>query len=193
MKKVCVFCGSSTGSSSAYIDAAQQLAGELVKRDIGLVYGGASIGIMGQIADAVLQAGGEVIGIIPESLADKEIAHRGLTELIVVDTMHQRKALMADRAQGFIAMPGGLGTLEELFEALTWSQLGIHRKPCGILNVGDYYQYLLSFIHHAVSQGFVAESHLALLLVEQKADRLLTLMENYKPPSIEKILRSEQR
>lgn len=192
IKSLCVFCGSSIGSSPAYQDAAKQLASVFLDQGIGLVYGGASIGIMGRIADAMLHGGGEVIGVIPQSLAKKEIAHQGLSELIIVDTMHQRKALMAERADGFIALPGGLGTLEELFEALTWSQLGMHRKPCGLLNADQYYESLLRFIGHAVEEGFVARAHLELLLVENAPQKLVEAMLNYRAPRVDKVLEFSQ-
>jgi len=184
MKRVCVYCGSSLGKQAEYIGSARELAKGLTERGIGLVYGGASVGIMGEIADAVLSDGGEVIGVIPQALADKEVAHNGLTELKVVDSMHERKAIMADLADGFIALPGGLGTLEELFEVLTWSQLGLHQKPIGLLNVKAYYEKLRSFLDHAVEEQFVKTSHRALLLVEENPEELLALMENYQPPII---------
>jgi uncharacterized protein (TIGR00730 family) len=180
------------GKSPVYKEAAEGLAETLLERGIGLVYGGASIGTMGRIADAMLQGGGEVIGVIPGSLADKEIAHTGLTELCVVDTMHQRKALMAEYAHGFIALPGGLGTLEELFEALTWSQLGMHNKPCGLLNVDRYYQSLLGFIQHAADAGFIARAHLDLLLVSESPTSLLDAMRDYRAPKVDKVLKTSQ-
>lgn len=192
LQRVCVYCGSSMGNSPTYKDVADQLAETLLNQNIGLVYGGASIGIMGRIADAMLQGGGEVIGVIPASLASKEIAHHGLSKLQVVDTMHQRKALMAEQADGFIALPGGLGTLEELFETLTWSQLGIHTKPCGLLNVAEYFQPLLHFLQHASEEGFIRPEHLELLLVDETPKDLLTAMRNYRAPRVEKILQLSQ-
>jgi len=179
MKKVCVYCGSSSGRRPEYSYAARSLAKALISRGIGLVYGGAGIGIMGEIADAVLAGGGQVIGVIPQMLADKEVAHDGLTELKIVGSMHERKQVMMDLSDGFIALPGGLGTQEELFEVLTWSQLGLHTKPCGLLNVEGYYDKLCSFLDHAVEEQFVKSHHREMLLVEQSPEKLLTLMEAY--------------
>jgi len=179
MKKVCVYCGSSSGRRPGYSYAARGLAKALTSRGIGLVYGGAGIGIMGEIADAVLAGGGQVIGVIPQMLADKEVAHDGLTELKIVGSMHERKQVMMDLSDGFIALPGGLGTQEELFEVLTWSQLGLHKKPCGLLNVEGYYDKLCSFLDHAVEEQFVKSHHREMLLVEQSPEKLLTLMEAY--------------
>ena len=179
MKKVCVYCGSSLGKRPEYAYAARRLAKALTLQGIGLVYGGASVGIMGEIADAVLAGGGEVIGVIPQVLVDKEVAHGGLTELKVVGSMHERKAIMMEISDGFIALPGGLGTQEELFEVLTWSQLGFHKKPCGLLNVGGYYDKLCSFLDHAVEEQFVKTHHREMLLVEDSPEKLLTLMEGY--------------
>ncbi|MCP4722847.1 MAG: TIGR00730 family Rossman fold protein, partial [Desulfobacteraceae bacterium] len=157
MKKICVYCGSSPGRHPEYVAAARFLAEELLSRKIGLVYGGAHVGIMGEIADTVLKGGGEVIGIMPRALVDKEVSHPGLTELKIVDSMHQRKAMMADLSHGFIALPGGLGTIEELFEALTWAQLGFHKKPCGLLNARGYYDHLSAFLDHTVEEKFVKD------------------------------------
>lgn len=184
MKKICVYCGSSAGKRPEYTEAARSLAEALTELDLGLVYGGASIGIMGTIADAVLSAGGDVIGVIPQALVDKEVSHNGLTELKIVDSMHERKAVMADLADGFIALPGGLGTLEELFEILTWSQLGMHKKPCGLLNIEGYYDKLQSFLEHAVEEQFVKTKHREMLLVEESPERLLALMEAYQAPLV---------
>ncbi|MBV1881879.1 MAG: TIGR00730 family Rossman fold protein [Pseudomonadales bacterium] len=186
MKKVCVYCGSSPGKSPEYIASAKELANELVTRNIGLVYGGASVGIMGELADTVLAGGGEVIGVIPQSLVDKEVSHSGLTELRVVKSMHERKAIMAEISDGFIALPGGLGTIEELFEVLTWSQLGLHKKPCALLNVKQYYSSLCSFLDHAVDEQFVKPNHREMLLVEKRSSKLLDAMESYKSPSVDK-------
>ena len=179
MKKVCVYCGSSSGKRPEYRYAARSLAKALTLRGIGLVYGGASVGIMGEIADAVLADGGEVIGVIPQALVDKEVAHDGLTELKVVESMHERKTIMMDLSDGFIALPGGLGTQEELFEVLTWSQLDFHKNPCGLLNVEGYYDKLCSFLDHAVEEQFVKTHHREMLLVEDSPEKLLTLMEAY--------------
>ena len=186
MKKVCVYCGSSPGKSPEYIASARELANELVTRNIGLVYGGASVGIMGELADTVLAGGGEVIGVIPQSLVDKEVSHSGLTELRIVNSMHERKAIMAEISDGFIALPGGLGTIEELFEVLTWSQLGLHKKPCALLNVKQYYSSLCSFLDHAVDEQFVKPNHREMLLVEKRSSKLLDAMESYKSPAVDK-------
>lgn len=186
MKNLCVYCGSSSGRRTEYIESAHGLAKELTKRGMGLVYGGASVGIMGEIADAVLSGGGEVIGVIPQALVDKEVSHSSLTELKIVNSMHERKAVMADLSDGFIALPGGLGTLEELFEVLTWAQLGFHTKPCGLLNVGSYYEKLCSFLDHAVEEQFIKTSHRDMLLIEERPEKLLALMEAYQPPLVER-------
>lgn len=185
MKKICVYCGSSPGRRPEYLAATQALAAELVRRDIGLVYGGAGIGIMGAMADAVVALGGHVTGIIPEALANREVVHSGLSELRVVNSMHERKALMEDVSDGFIALPGGLGTLEELFEILTWSQLGFHRKPCGLLNVAGYYDRLIEFLDHTVEEELVAEQYRKMLLQAEEPAPLLALMENYQAPAMD--------
>ncbi|MDX1504556.1 MAG: TIGR00730 family Rossman fold protein [Spongiibacter sp.] len=177
MQRICVYCGSSAGRRDDYRQAARLLASALVERKIGLVYGGASIGIMGELADAVIAEGGEVIGVIPQDLADREVAHAGLSELRVVATMHQRKQVMAELADGFIALPGGLGTLEELFEVLTWAQLGYHRKPCALLNVAGYYDHLSAFLQHGVAEQFVSPAHARLLQIASDVPQLLTAME----------------
>lgn len=185
MKKICVYCGSSPGRRPEYLAATQALAAELVRRDIGLVYGGAGIGIMGAMADAVVALGGHVTGIIPEALANREVVHSGLSELRVVNSMHERKALMEDVSDGFIALPGGLGTLEELFEILTWSQLGFHRKPCGLLNVAGYYDRLIEFLDHTVEEELVAVQYRKMLLQAEEPAPLLALMENYQAPAMD--------
>ena len=174
------------------MDAARELAALLVRHGIDLVYGGAGIGSMGAIADAVLAGGGRVTGIIPKFLARKEIAHRGLTELHVVDSMHARKTLMADLSDGFIAMPGGYGTLEEIVEVVTWGQLGFHDNPCGLLNTGGYFNSLLAFLDNAQEQGFLRAQHRDMLLVGSTPVELLELFKNYTPPSVEK-WRAESR
>ena len=184
MKRLCVFCGSSAGVRPGYADSARALATELVRRGIGLVYGGGSVGLMGAVADAVLDGGGEVIGVIPGPLASRELAHPNLTELRVVGSMHERKATMAALADGFVALPGGLGTLEETLEILTWSQLGIHRKPVGVLNVEGYYDGLLRFLAHAVREGFVREEHVALVLFADTAAELLDRVAAWQPPAM---------
>ncbi len=176
MKRICVFCGSSPGAHADYLAAAGDLGRELTERGWSLVYGGASVGLMGHIADSVLSRGGEVIGVIPESLEKKEIAHPGLSELHIVDSMHERKALMADLSDGFVALPGGLGTLEELFEMLTWSQLGFHTKPSGLLNIRGYYEKLLAFLDHTVSERFVGAEHRGYILSDSEPAALLDAM-----------------
>jgi uncharacterized protein (TIGR00730 family) len=192
LSNVCVYCGSSAGNDPVYAEQARALARALVERDIGLVYGGGKVGIMGVIADGVLALGGRVTGIIPQALLAREVAHRGLGELVVTRTMHERKTIMAERSDGFIALPGGLGTLEELFEAWTWAQLGIHDKPCGILDVAGYYEGLVRFIDHAVSEGFVKPENRAVLIVERSPGALLDRFERYTPPGFEKWVTPEQ-
>lgn len=186
MKRICVYCGSSPGIRPDYIEMARKLAKELAKRDIGLVYGGASVGIMGELADTVLAQGGEVIGVIPQALVEKEVSHNGLTELKVTQSMHERKSLMAELADGFIALPGGIGTFEELFEVLTWAQLGFHQKPCAVLNVAHYYDQLAAFLDHAVSQGFVKAVQRNMLLMEEDPATLIDAMQIYTPPVVDK-------
>lgn len=180
--RICVFCGSSRGRGSTYVDAAQLLGRTMAARGIGLVYGGASVGTMGVLADAALEAGGEVFGVIPGSLVDREIAHPGLTRLDVVDGMHERKARMAGLADGFVALPGGAGTLEELFEVWTWAQLGLHRKPIGVLDVAGFYDSLVELTARMVDQGFLSEPHRDMLLVEREAGVLLDRLATYVPP-----------
>ena len=186
MQRVCVFCGSSPGGNPAYIAAARTLGTLLVRRGLGLVYGGGRVGLMGAIADAVLTAGGEVIGIIPESLARKEVAHMGLKDLRVVPSMHVRKAQMADLADGFLALPGGCGTFEEFFEVVTWAQIGIHRKPCALLNVAGYYDPLLTLFAHAVAERFVHPDHRDMILTDTDPNRLLDAMERFRSSDTEK-------
>ena len=179
---VCVYCGSSKGSSPVYADAAKSLGRALVKQNLSLVYGGGHVGLMGIVADAVLEAGGEVTGVIPKALMDSEVGHDRLTRLLVVKDMHERKALMAEHADGFIAMPGGIGTLEELFETLTWAQLGFHEKPIGLLNVAGFYDPLIEFLRHQTSQGFLRAEHKELLLVETESDSLIEQLKNFTMP-----------
>ena len=167
MKRVCVYCGSSPGARPDYARAARDLGRTLASEGLGVVYGGSNVGLMGQLADGVLEGGGEVIGVIPRMFVNKGIDHWGLTEVRIVDSMHERKALMADLSDAFIALPGGIGTIEEFFEALTWAQLGIHGKPCGLLNVCGYYDKLLDFLDHVVAQRFLREQHRAMVLVAQ--------------------------
>jgi len=179
-RKICVFTGSRRGSRPEYAKVAKQLAGELVARGYGLVYGGGNVGLMNVIADSVLELGGHVTGVIPSSLVGKEVAHRGLTDLRVVNSMHERKAVMAELADGFIAMPGGIGTMEELFEVLSWAQLRLHEKPCGLLNVDGYYDHLIEFIDHGVAQDFIKPKDRALLIVESQPKTLLDRLEQFK-------------
>jgi uncharacterized protein (TIGR00730 family) len=186
MKALCVYCGSNAGVRNDYAEAAANLAGVLAARSIGLVYGGASKGLMGILADTMLEAGGEVQGVIPRSLLAKEIGHANLTELHVVDTMHERKALMAKLSDGFIALPGGFGTLDELVEALTWAQLQFHAKPCGLLNVAGYFTHLLRYFEHAEAEGFLRPQHRRMLLVDEDPARLITKLERYRAPVVEK-------
>lgn len=180
--RVCVFCGSSPGATPAFGQLAAHLGQLLAAQDLALVYGGASVGLMGRLADAALAAGGEVIGVIPQSLVDMEVAHRGLADLRVVSTMHERKALMADLADAFIALPGGIGTLDELFEVLTWAQLGLHTKPAGVLDLDGYYRPLLAFLDGAVEARFLQPTHRAMLLVDDDPQRLLAAFRAYAPP-----------
>ena len=188
MKSICVYCGASTGADPVFADAARSLATALVDRDIALVYGGGNIGLMGIIADEVLRLGGDVTGVIPTTLVEREVGHRGLSRLHVVDTMHQRKAMMAELSAGFIAMPGGIGTLEELFEVLTWSQLGLHDKPIGLLNVAGFYDGLISFVDHVAGQGFLRNQHRALLMHGSDANNLLAQFAQWKPSVADKLL-----
>lgn len=192
MNRLCVYCGSSPGRSPEYVEAAVELAEALVERETGLVYGGASVGVMGALADAVLEAGGEVVGIIPEALEAREITHAGLTELHVVESMHARKRLMVEQAEGFVALPGGLGTVEETFEVLTWAQLGLHDHPCGFLNVAGYYDALTAFLDHAVSAGFVKPLHHEMIVVESTPESLLEAFAAYEPPRVEKWIDDEE-
>ncbi|OAB25492.1 Rossman fold protein, TIGR00730 family [Paenibacillus macquariensis subsp. defensor] len=184
MKRIAVFCGSSNGASEAYKAGAIKLGEELARRGITLVYGGASVGIMGTVADTVLQSGGQVIGVIPKLLEEREISHKNLTELITVQTMHERKSKMMELADGFIALPGGPGTLEEFFEVFTWSQIGLHQKPCGILNVNHYYDLLISFFDHMNEQQFLQDQYHQMILVDQEPTGLLEKFETYVPPTV---------
>jgi uncharacterized protein (TIGR00730 family) len=186
MRRICVFCGSSPGRSPAYARAAVELGQTLVARGLGLVYGGASVGLMGKLADTVLQAGGEVVGVIPDTLIRYEVAHRGLPDLRIVRSMAERKTLMAELSDGFISLPGGTGTLDEMTEMLTWSQLGEHDKPSGLLDVDGFYLNLIAFRDHAVEERFLRPEHRAMLIVESKADALLDRFESYAAPKLEK-------
>jgi uncharacterized protein (TIGR00730 family) len=183
MRSVCVFCGSASGTKPVYAEAARALGAELARRSLALVYGGGRIGLMGELATAATAAGGTVVGVIPERLAAKEIAYTEATELIVVDTMHTRKAIMADRADAFVALPGGFGTLEELFEILTWAQLGIHAKPVGLLDVDGFYAPLLAWLDQAVAAGFLKRKHRELLIVGSSIGELLDALRDWRPPA----------
>ncbi|MEO6739162.1 MAG: TIGR00730 family Rossman fold protein [Chthoniobacteraceae bacterium] len=186
MKRICVYCGSSPGANPAHREAAENLGALLATRSVGLVYGGGNVGLMGIVADAALRAGGEVIGVIPGALMDKELGHTGVTKLHVTASMHERKQLMADLSDGFVALPGGIGTLEELFETFTWLQLGFHDKPVGLLNVAGFYDHLLTFLRHATAERFMRDAHLESLLVETDAIALLECMTRFRAPSLAK-------
>ena len=186
MKGICVFCGSGRGSGEQYMDAARNLGSSLLNHNLSLVYGGAGVGLMGIIADTFLENNGEVIGVIPRALFDKEVACSRLTDLRVVNTMHERKSLMAELSDGFIALPGGLGTIEEFFEVVTWAQLGIHQKPCGLLNVNGYFDRLIDFLDHAVSQGFIEKECRLLILMDDDPDALIQKMKSYQAPEVDK-------
>jgi uncharacterized protein (TIGR00730 family) len=190
--RVCVYAGSNPGSDPAYAEATRALGAELAARGIGLVYGGGKVGLMGVIADTVLAAGGEAIGVMPQALIDREIGHPGLTELKVVHSMHERKALMAELGDAFVALPGGIGTLEELIEVYTWSQLGIHDKACGVLNVRGYYDGLATLLDHAVAEGFLRAQHRAVLSFAEDPAHLLDALAAYEPPSVGKWLELDQ-
>lgn len=192
MKRICVFCGSSPGVRPEYLRAAKQLGNVLVNKNIGLVYGGGRVGVMGKIAQTVVEGGGDVIGVIPKDLAEKEVAFTELADLRVVDSMHSRKALMAELSDGFIALPGGLGTIEEFFEILTWGQLGIHQKPCGLLNVEGYFSKLMGFIDHTVGEHFVEREHRVMILLDESPEGLLKKFETYEPPTLDKAKRTLQ-
>lgn len=181
MKRICVYCGSSAGNAKAYADAAHAMGELLAARGIGLVYGGGSVGLMGIVADAALEKGGEVIGVIPEILMGREVDHRGLSELHVVDTMHTRKAKMAELADGFVALPGGVGTMEEMFEVWTWTQLGGQDKPVGLLDVAGFYRPLVTFLDHLVTEGFVRPEHRAILQVDADPAALVAKLDAWKP------------
>jgi uncharacterized protein (TIGR00730 family) len=185
-KRICVFCGSSSGARLCYANAARSLAQYLVENGIGIVYGGGKVGLMGTLADAALEAGGEVIGVMPRHLAEKEISHARLSELRIVDSMHERKALMAELSDAFIAMPGGYGTFEEFCEVLTWTQLGLHRKPCGILNVEGYYDQLLKLFDHAAAEEFVTPAHRKMVIADASPESLVPRLLEYELPVVGK-------
>lgn len=184
MKSVAVFCGSSNGVYPMYADGAREFGRELARRGITLVYGGASVGIMGILADAVLREGGQVVGVIPRILIKREISHKHLTEQFIVETMHERKAKMAELAEGFVALPGGPGTFEEFFEMFTWAQIGIHRKPCGLYNINNYFSPLLSLFGHMIEQGFLEEKYRSMAILESEPGVLLDRFETYLPPTL---------
>ena len=193
MRRICVFCGSNAGRRPEYAEAAREMGRVLVERGFGLVYGGGNVGLMGILADTVLAGGGEVIGVIPEALMAREVGHAGLTRMHVVRTMHERKAMMADLADGFVALPGGFGTFEELCEVITWSQLGFHPKPCGLLNVAGYYDPLLALFGRGVDEGFIPPQHRALVIEETDPARLLDRFAAFRPPTTPKWITPEER
>ena len=182
MKRICVYCGSNPGRRPEYTAAAKALAKTLCENGLGLVYGGAKIGIMGAIADTMIEHGGEVIGVMPQSLVDREVAHPGLTRLEVVASMHDRKAMMAELSDGFIALPGGIGTLEEIFEVMTWAQLGFHKKPCALFNVEGYYDKMAAFLDHVVEEGFVKAEHRGILMNISEPAALIKTFKTYEAP-----------
>jgi uncharacterized protein (TIGR00730 family) len=190
MKSVCVYCGSSIGASPAYANAARMLANAMVEDNIALVYGGGNVGLMGVIADEVIRLGGEATGVIPKALMDKEVGHHGLTRLHIVKDMHERKAMMADLSDGFVAMPGGIGTLEELFEVFTWAQLGLHDKPIGLLNVEGFYDGLIAFLQHVVTERFLKPEQASLLVHDANPSSLVKLLKTFQPQRHEKLLDS---
>lgn len=192
MKRICVFCGSSPGAKPEYSEAALELGHVLADKNIGLVYGGGNVGLMGQIAKAVLEKGGKVIGVIPEALAGKEVAFTELDDLRIVGSMHERKALMAELSDGFIALPGGLGTIEEFVEVLTWARLGIHKKPCGLLNVCQFYKKFSDFLDHVIAQDFLEKGHRDIVLVDDNSQSLLEKFESYCSLNIDKAAQALQ-
>lgn len=192
LRSLCVYCGSSVGRDTVYADAARSLARVMVERGVRLVFGGGSVGIMGAVADEVLRLGGEAVGVIPQALMRKELAHAGLTEMHVTPSMHARKTLMAELSDAFVALPGGIGTFEELFEVWTWAQLGFHDKPCAILNVGGYYDRLVEFLDHASTEEFVRPVHRGMLIVESDPEVLLERFSAYQPPAQPKWVKSDE-
>ncbi|MFL5486202.1 MAG: TIGR00730 family Rossman fold protein [Gemmatimonadaceae bacterium] len=186
MRRLAIFCGSNSGSRPEYVEGAKSLARLLSARGIGIVYGGSSVGLMAALADAMLDEMGDVIGVIPRMLVEREVANKTLTDLRIVDSMHARKAMMAELADGFVALPGGIGTLEEFFEIWTWGQLGMHAKPCGLLNIAGYFDPLLAFLDRAVEEKFVRDTHRAMVVVESDPRALLARFEAYEPPRVVK-------
>ena len=193
MKSVCVYCGSNFGERSSYLKAAQSLGTEIAERGMTLIYGGGNVGLMGAVADSVLATGGKVIGVIPQALVDKEVAHTGLSDLRVVDSMHERKSLMADLSDGFIALPGGLGTLEEFCEVATWTQLGFHKKACGLLNISGFYDGLLSFLNHATKEKFIRPEHRSIILAEEDPVKLIEKLSEFEAPTVHKWIDRDQQ
>ncbi len=193
MRSVCVFCGSNAGAREVYGETARQVGRTIAERGLSLVYGGAAVGLMGTLADAALAAGGAVIDVIPAALVEREIAHPGLTELHQVKSMHERKAMMADRSDAFLALPGGAGTLEEIFEAWTWAQLGHHRKPVGLLNVDGFFDALIAFLDHQCRERFIRSEHRDMLIVDSDPEKLLDRFATYRPPVVEKWIRAGER
>ena len=192
MKSICVYCGSNFGDRDSYLEAAQSLAAEMAVQGITLVYGGGNVGLMGAVADAALAAGGKVIGVMPQALVDKEIAHTGLSGLRVVESMHERKSLMAELADAFIALPGGLGTLEEFCEVATWTQLGFHQKACGLLNIEGFYDGLLAFLNHATAEKFIRSEHRAIVLSGKDPMELIEKLAQFEAPIVPKWLDKER-
>ena len=192
MKRICVYCGSNPGANPAYVEAARELGRELARRGLGLVYGGARVGVMGAVAEGVLRGGGTAIGVIPHFFVTKEVAHDGLDELIVVGSMHERKARMAELSDGFIALPGGWGTIEEIFEMLTWAQLGHHQKPCGLLNVESYYDELSAFLEKAIKEKFVREEFRPMMIMDVSPASLIDRFSGYKAPRVKKWIGPEE-
>ncbi|MEF2966990.1 TIGR00730 family Rossman fold protein [Paenibacillus sp. M1] len=193
MKNIAVFCGSSAGSSELYIQGATAMGKELAARGLTLVYGGSSIGLMGAVADAVLEAGGNVIGVLPDFLQNREIAHKNLTELIIVKSMHERKAKMAEIADGFAVLPGGAGTMDEFFEIITWGQLGLHGSPCGLLNINRYYDPLVAWFNHMADEQFLQEKFRSMVLVDDTPQGLLDQFESYVPPAVKTFMTKEKQ
>jgi uncharacterized protein (TIGR00730 family) len=191
VRSVCVFCGSSPGARPAYAEATEELATLLVADGIGVVYGGGGVGLMGKLADAVLALGGEITGVIPDALVDREIGHPGVHDMRTVGSMHERKALMAELSDAFVALPGGIGTLEEIIEVLTWTQLGLHRKPCALLDVAGFYAPLRAFLDHAVAEGFLSDGHRGMLLVDDDVEALLARIERWEAPQLVKWVERE--
>lgn len=184
MHRVCVFCGSYAGDDTAYAESARQMGRLMARRGLGLIYGGGNVGLMGELAESALMEGGEVIGVIPRALLEREVGLTDLPDLRVVDSMHERKALMAELSDGFVALPGGIGTLEEFFEVWTWAQLGMHHKPCALLNAAGYYDDLIAFLDRMVERGFLREAHRGLVMVETEAEALLDRLAAYEPPEV---------